>query len=181
VVEALAQGGTVALAVTMMVAGGGKILTLNEFQNLLETLAPQPLPRRTTRLVAALIVALELGGGILLIIRPVLGVAIISPLLIAFTFVAISIARSGERLRCACFGPLSDSLLGYRTAARNCLLLAVGLAVILQNDGQRVSLASVLTGSLAAVFFFVLARVLPEATRSRDALLDSMGLERPGI
>jgi methylamine utilization protein MauE len=128
--ELIAVFGRVLLAVTLAVAGVGKLRSAVAFAAFAETL--QDLGWRSPparRAAAAALSCAELGSAALLAVPPaaIWGYAAALVLLGAMTAVAAAAVKRGRRLRCRCFGRAEEPI-GASTLTRNGLLVAAGLA-----------------------------------------------------
>ena len=115
------------LAITFAVAG---FLKYRDQSSFVKALIEFGAPRRSARLLASLLPALEILTAILLVIGDPFHTGSISVvlLLIVFTLaVAISLFR-GLRPHCRCFGQVSSRPIGWATVVRNLMLL--GLAAV---------------------------------------------------
>jgi methylamine dehydrogenase accessory protein MauD len=115
------------LAIAFAVAG---FLKYRDQSSFVKAVIEFGAPRRSARLLASLLPALEIVTAILLVIGDPFHTGSISAvlLLIVFTLaVAISLFR-GLRPHCRCFGQVSSKPIGWATVVRNLLLL--GLAAV---------------------------------------------------
>jgi methylamine dehydrogenase accessory protein MauD len=115
------------LAITLAVAG---FLKYRDQSSFVKAVIEFGVPRRSARLLASLLPALEIVTAILLVVGDPFHTGSISAvlLLIVFTLaVAISLFR-GLRPHCRCFGQVSSKPIGWATVVRNLLLL--GLAAV---------------------------------------------------
>ncbi|HET7012671.1 MAG TPA: MauE/DoxX family redox-associated membrane protein [Streptosporangiaceae bacterium] len=128
--ELIAMFGRVLLAVTLAVAGLGKLRSRAAFDAFAETfgdLGWRSGPGR--RAAAAALPGAELGSAVLLAVPPTLiwGYAAALTLLAAMTATAAMAVKRGRRVRCRCFG-LAEESIGASTLTRNTVLVAAGLA-----------------------------------------------------
>ena len=128
--ELIAVFGRVLLAVTLAVAGLGKLRSRAAFAAFAATL--QDLGGRSQpgwRAAAAALPCAELGSAALLAVPPaaIWGYAAALVLLAAMTAAAAAAVKRGSRLRCRCFGRAEEPI-GASTLTRNGVLVAAGLA-----------------------------------------------------
>lgn len=128
--ELIAVFGRVLLAVTLAVAGLGKLRSRTAFAAFAETL--QDLGWRSPpgrRAAAAALSCAELGSAALLAVPSAAswGYAAALVLLAAMTAAAAVAVKRGRRLRCRCFGRAEEPI-GASTLTRNGVLVAAGLA-----------------------------------------------------
>ncbi len=83
------------------------------------------------RVVALLLVPLELAVAVALIAAPPVGATVAFAVLAAFTTVLVGVVRSGRLATCRCFGALSSRPVSNVTLVRNGGLLAVAAVVAL--------------------------------------------------
>lgn len=145
------------LSLTLGVAGLAKLWKPGRFQ---ETLVAIGLPRSGARVVAMLVIGVELVIAIGLWVRPLLdGAALVAALLFA-TFATLGALFDSRQVRCNCFGSLLDESLGWSTVIRNLPLLAGALLLALDapavNEIAMVELPAFL---MTAVGLFLLEPV----------------------
>lgn len=120
------------IGVVFLLAGGGKLRSPRAARE--AVLAYEVLPRPLAGPVAALLPYAELLiGGLCLagLLVPVAGAAA-GVLLVAFTAAMSVNLRRGRRLPCYCFGS-SGASIGWPLVARNLILLALALAVVIEG------------------------------------------------
>jgi hypothetical protein len=113
-----------ALALTgvFVVAGIAKLMTRNATVNAFRTLG---LPS----MLATAVPIAELGIAALLLTVPRIGALAAVALLGAFTAFLISKVRSGETVRCACFGSGASDEVTSSTILRNAIMIASALCI----------------------------------------------------
>lgn len=145
--ELIAMFGRVLLAVTLAVAGLGKLRSRAAFGAFADTFGDLGWRSQSARrAAAAALPCAELGSAALLAVplTVIWGYAAALMLLAAMTATAAVAIKRGRRLRCRCFG-LAEEPIGASTLIRNAVLVVAGLA------GLAASLASAgQTGSPAA-------------------------------
>lgn len=118
-----------ALAAVFAVAGAAK---LADRQDARRTLRGFQVPERLVVALAILLPAAELSGACLLLpsATAAYGAACTLALLAAFsTAIAVALAR-GRRVDCGCFGRWYSAMVSWRTLARNGVLVALAVLVL---------------------------------------------------
>jgi thiol-disulfide isomerase/thioredoxin/uncharacterized membrane protein YphA (DoxX/SURF4 family) len=124
-----------ALAVVFAVSGVAKLLDLRTAR---QTMAAFGLPPLAARSFGTLLPFAELATAVALVITPSGrwgGLAALGLLLVFGAGIVNSLAR-GRKPDCNCFGQLSASPIGWRTLARNALLSALALIVVVDGPGS---------------------------------------------
>ncbi len=126
------------LGAVFAIAAAGKLRSRAAFDAFVDSI---PAPRGVTGDwlvgVAAAVIALELAAVVLLIVRPLAGLAVASGLLVAFTAVMIAVLRAGAAMVCRCFGA-DPRPVGRGHVARNAILISASLAGVVLH-GTAVS------------------------------------------
>lgn len=146
------------LAVTFTVAGVAKLLDLRTAR---QTMAAFGLPPRAARRFGTLLPFAELLTALALVITPSGrwgGVAALVLLLIFNAGIINSLAK-GETPDCNCFGQVSASPIGWRTLARNLVLTALAVIVVVSGPGSSLLSWSDKGAAEAIAIFAVLALV----------------------
>lgn len=117
------------LGVTFFAAAFGKLDGWPRWAQTTFVLFPRN--RRLGWLVRLCIPALEVGTGVLVFVRPVIGLAVGAALLVAFAIVVFALARSHAATDCNCFGALMPSTIGKALAVRNAALALLTAATAL--------------------------------------------------
>jgi methylamine utilization protein MauE len=154
--ELIAVFGRVLLAVTLAVAGLGKLRSRAVFAAFAETL--RDLGWRSQagrRAAAAALPCAELGAAALLAVSPaaIWGYAAALVLLAAMTAAAAAAVMRGRRLRCRCFGRAEEPI-GASALTRNGVLVAAGLAGLaaaFASAGRSGSPAAEVVGAAAGL------------------------------
>ena len=158
------------LAVVLLVSGGAKLADLRAFARTIGEIEVLPVrPERVALTIALLEVAVGLSS-LTGVVSQAINLAVLA-LMLSFTVVAGAGARRRPGLRCQCFGGLTDSRFGFRSAALSGFLaLTAGFVVVASASVQpRYDVGSVSTAvTLAAGALFVLASA--QAARGLDAM-----------
>jgi hypothetical protein len=163
------EGGRFLLMLMMIVAGAAKLRDFNEFRNLFESLVR---PRLLSHAAVGVPLA-ELAAVVLLGLRPRVGGVLVLLLLAAFSAFAATRLVDGQRIKCACFGSLSDSVLGRGTLIRNALLGGVALGVVLSPPSfSAASLPNALIAALVGCGAVLVGRTWNDARLSRTQILE---------
>src|SRR5580700_4418448 len=131
---ALAMLGRVALVAVFLTAG---VVKLADRPGARQSLLDFGFPSRLAPPLAVGVAVAELlvAAALLPVATVRAGAAAALLLLAAFSLtIAIAIAR-GRQVECRCFGRLTSGLVSWRTLARNIVLAALALAVLLANFG----------------------------------------------
>jgi methylamine utilization protein MauE len=159
----------VLLAVVFAAAGVAK---LRDVAAVSATLRELPGVREpVVRPLAGLLIGTELAVAVLLFAAPVAGLALGVALLLGFAALAAALARGGRQVRCACFGNVSDSVLGRSTVLRNLALAAVAVVALgLGSEPGVASAPAVLLGLALAAGAAMTSLCWAAARRPRDEL-----------
>ena len=117
-------------------------------------------PARLVPLAGMAIVAAEVGAALLLVLPPVrtpgayLSVALLAAYALA---IAINLLRGRTRIDCGCLGFGRHDRIAWTMVARNLVLIALALALLLPASPRRLVVFDVLTisASLAAIALLV--------------------------
>jgi len=117
-------------------------------------------PARLVPLAGMAIVAAEVGAALLLVLPPVrtLGAYLSVALLAAYALaIAINLLRGRTRIDCGCLGFGRHDRIAWTMVARNLVLIALALALLLPASPRRLVVFDVLTisASLAAIALLV--------------------------
>jgi len=117
-------------------------------------------PARLVPLAGMAIVAAEVGAALLLVLPPVrtLGAYLSVALLAAYALaIAINLLRGRTRIDCGCLGFGRHDRIAWTMVARNLVLIALALALLLPASPRRLVAFDVLTisASLAAIALLV--------------------------
>lgn len=156
------------LMLVMAVAFTAKLTSGDEFRQLLES-ANRPFAALSR--VWFLVPVSECIAVLALFFVPWIGAVVTLLLLSAFTAFVVGAVAQRKALRCACFGPLSQAVIGPATVVRN--LILVMLAALVAVRPPSVSTASFPNGLIAvliATTVFLLAKTLPTATAKRTPI-----------
>jgi hypothetical protein len=122
-------GARLALASVFAFAALGKLGSRDAFSSFLASLPAFGVPARlSTRAFGALIVIAELGAAIALALAPRWGGALAAALLGGFALGIVHVLRSGQAVRCRCFGA-GGARVGRAHLIRNLALAAIAIAV----------------------------------------------------
>jgi uncharacterized membrane protein YphA (DoxX/SURF4 family)/thiol-disulfide isomerase/thioredoxin len=127
----------VLLAVVFVAAGVGKLVDLEGSRRAMRDFG---VPDRAVRIAAIVLPVLELAIGLALLFRPSARWAALAALLLLGAFVA-GIGRAlarGEQPDCHCFGQIHSAPAGPITLARNALLAAWAVVVVVYGSGPAV-------------------------------------------
>ena len=133
--ETVADIARAVLAVVFTVSGVAKLLDLRTAR---KTMAAFGLPPRAARSFGTLLPFAELATALALVVTPSGqwgGLAALGLLLVFNAGIVNSLAK-GRKPDCNCFGQLSASPIGWRTLARNVLLTALALIVVVSGQGS---------------------------------------------
>jgi len=117
-------------------------------------------PARLVPLAGMAIVAAEVGAALLLVLPPVrtLGAYLSVALLAAYALaIAINLLRGRTRIDCGCLGFGRHDRIAWTMVARNLVLIALALALLLPASPRRLVALDALTisASLAAIALLV--------------------------
>lgn len=115
----------VALAVVFAWAGGAK---LADRAGTAAGFAELHLPHPAT--LASVVPVVEVATAVLLIAGPRIGALVAGTLLLAFTVLLAHVVRAGSTVSCRCFGGVSVRPVSWRDVARNLMLLALVVVVL---------------------------------------------------
>ena len=128
------------LASVFVLSGTMKMLGRKRFSDTLSTIG---LGDKLTPIVTLLLITVELLTAALLLTNgtaQTIGSFLSIALLALFTAAAAYFATRNKVVPCSCFGSLSDEPMGWRTAGRNALLVALAITILLlQSSAQRFS------------------------------------------
>lgn len=120
----------VALAVVFAWAGGAKFADLTGTQKGFAALGlSQPEPR------AIQVAAFEIATAVLLIVAPIGGAFVALGLLIVFTVLLVGLLRAGSTAPCRCFGGIRSHPIAWTDVARNVVLAALAVLVLVAPPG----------------------------------------------
>lgn len=158
----------VALALVFAVAAVGKLSDREAFRGTIEQFG---LPRRAARPAAwALpITELVIALGLLFITTAWAAAVAASVLLALFCIAIVSVIARGEAPECNCFGSLGSARVGRSTLARNGILLALSLFVIVAGHDQAGTSAFAWVGhnpTLASLVSLATAAIAAQAAFS---------------
>src|SRR4051812_8581662 len=156
------------LAAVFVVAGVGKLADLPGFRRALRGFG---VGERPARIGAVALPVAELATAAALLAQPsaIWGAAAALVLLVAFTGAIVNALARGDAPDCGCFGALHSAPVGRRQVARNAVLAAPAVFVVVAGPGAAITA----TGASAAV-----ALVLGVATCSLLALALHLRRER---
>jgi uncharacterized membrane protein YphA (DoxX/SURF4 family)/thiol-disulfide isomerase/thioredoxin len=127
----------VLLAVVFVTAGVGKLLDLEGSRQAMRDFG---VPDRAVRIAAIVLPVSELAIGLALLFRPSARWAALAASLLLAAFIA-GIARAlarGEQPDCHCFGQIHSAPAGPITLARNALLAACAVVVVVYGSGPAI-------------------------------------------
>ena len=139
------------MATLFVVAGGGKLLTRDDFAATLR--GWQIIPASAEKTLAATVPVLELLAAALLLVRPGFGAAMAAALLITFTMAGGAARLRGGEPRCACLFPGRGAAeLNRWHVLRNAALVGGCIAVLATGSDPGVgSLSAVIAGASIAL------------------------------
>jgi hypothetical protein len=155
ITEVAAQAFVVAFSLIFVASVLGKLDGWGRWSALASAL---PFPPRLREAVRLLLPVLEAGVVAVLLLFPVAGLLASSALLAIFAIAVTLIAKRIGPAECGCFGALTPTKLGTALAVRNALLAsaaALGVALVLQADTSRPSLAALALGLLLGLWILL--------------------------
>lgn len=135
--DSFAVGAELLLAAVFAVAGVAKLLDLRGSQT---AVAEFGVPQVLAPLLGFLLPIAELVAAVLLVLRPTsrIGAAIALALLLAFIAGISNAMFRGKAPDCNCFGQLHSAPAGGRTLARNSILAAIALVLLINGPGPAI-------------------------------------------
>jgi len=121
----------VLLAAVLAFAAGAKLADLDATAAGFRALR-LPRPER----LAILVPSVELAAAVLLIAAPVLGGALASALLVAFSGLLVVRLRQGVAAPCRCFGGVRTKPIGWTDLVRNGVLAALAVVTLALPPGS---------------------------------------------
>ena len=146
------------IALLFGIAAGHKLADRERFLAVLSNY--DLVPARLVPLAGMAIVAAEVGAALLLVLPPVrtLGAYLSVALLAAYALaIAINLLRGRTRIDCGCLGFGRHDRIAWTMVARNLVLIALALALLLPASPRRLVAFDVLSisASLAAIALLV--------------------------
>jgi hypothetical protein len=173
----------IALASMFGIAAFTKLASRDGFRTFVASLRAFGVPAAlSTPPFAALLILAELGAGVALVVVPAAGGALGALLLAGFALGIAHVVRTGEPVRCRCFGA-GGATVGRAHWIRNLALAAIAGAVAILEPSWSLGLAirpDIVVATLAGlgagvlvtrlddlVFLFSTASLAPERSASR--------------